>query len=178
MKNDQKLKFVTLISLLLIFITWSASSDAAKKKKVYVNVITAKEGISKSLAKNIHDHITLSIFENFSNKYQIITDDDIKVMYQKAELMMAAGVESENTVVQIANAINADEMARQIKSPRSSNMVMLGAASPFLDVPYESLENGIKKIFGRKGEKVVNLNIESLKAGREFAIEHTPVGGQ
>lgn len=110
MKNDQKLKFVTLISLLLIFITWSASSDAAKKKKVYVNVITAKEGISKSLAKNIHDHITLSIFENFSNNYQIITDDDIKVMYQKAELMMAAGVESENTVVQIANAINADEI--------------------------------------------------------------------
>jgi indolepyruvate ferredoxin oxidoreductase beta subunit len=32
-------------------------------------------------------------------------------------------------------AINADEIARQVKSPRSSNMVMLGAASPFLDLP-------------------------------------------
>ena len=73
-------------------------------------------------------------------------------------------------------AVNADEIARQVKSPRSSNIVMLGAASPFLDIPYESLEIGIKKIFGRKGEKVVQLNIDALKAGREFAIQHTPVG--
>ncbi|MCJ7553822.1 MAG: 2-oxoacid:acceptor oxidoreductase family protein, partial [Ignavibacteriaceae bacterium] len=69
-------------------------------------------------------------------------------------------------------AINADKIARQVKSPRSSNMVMLGAASPFLDIPYQSLENGIKKIFGRKGEKIVQLNIEALKAGREFADAH------
>ena len=75
-------------------------------------------------------------------------------------------------------AINADEIARQIKSPRSSNIVMLGAASPFLDIPYESLESGIKKIFGRKGEKIVNLNIDALKAGRVFALEHTPVGSR
>jgi len=43
-------------------------------------------------------------------------------------------------------AIDADEIGRQVKSPRSSNMVMLGAASPFLDIPYESLEIGIKKL--------------------------------
>lgn len=73
-------------------------------------------------------------------------------------------------------AINADEIARQVKSPRSSNIVMLGASSPFLDLPYESLEIGIKKIFGRKGEKIVQLNLDALKAGREFAIRHTSVG--
>ena len=71
--------------------------------------------------------------------------------------------------------INADEIARQVKSPRSSNIVMLGAASPFLDLPYESLEIGIKKIFGRKGEKVVQLNIDALKIGREFALEHSHI---
>ena len=72
-------------------------------------------------------------------------------------------------------AINADEIARQVKSPRSSNIVMLGAASPFLDIPYNNLEIGIQKIFGRKGEKIVQLNIDALKAGRQFALEHTPV---
>ncbi|QQS35671.1 MAG: indolepyruvate oxidoreductase subunit beta [Ignavibacteriales bacterium] len=72
-------------------------------------------------------------------------------------------------------AINADEIARHVKSPRSSNIVMLGAASPFIDIPYESLEIGIQKIFGRKGEKVVQLNIDALKAGREFALEHKGV---
>ncbi len=75
-------------------------------------------------------------------------------------------------------AINADEIARQVKSPRSSNIVMLGASSPFLDLPYESLEKGIQKIFGRKGEKIVQLNIDALKAGREFAIQHTTVGSK
>ena len=73
-------------------------------------------------------------------------------------------------------AINADEIARQVKSPRSSNIVMLGAASPFLDIPYESLENGIRKIFGRKGDKIVHSNLTALKAGREFALENTPIG--
>lgn len=72
-------------------------------------------------------------------------------------------------------AINADEIARRVKSQRSSNMVMLGAASPFLDLPYESLENGIKKIFERKGEKIIKLNKDALKAGREFALEHSGV---
>lgn len=72
-------------------------------------------------------------------------------------------------------AINADEIARQVKSPRSSNMVMLGASSPFLDLPYESLEIGIKKIFERKGDKVVQLNLDALKVGRDFSMEHTPV---
>ena len=71
--------------------------------------------------------------------------------------------------------INADEIARQVKSLRSSNIVMLGAASPFLDLPYESLEVGIKKIFGKKGEKIVQLNLDALKAGSQFAIEHTAV---
>lgn len=68
--------------------------------------------------------------------------------------------------------INADEIARQVKSPRSSNIVMLGAASPFLEIPIENFEQAIKKIFGRKGEKIVELNIEALHAGREFAIAH------
>jgi len=68
--------------------------------------------------------------------------------------------------------INADEIARQVKSPRSSNIVMLGAATPFLEIPMENFENAIKKIFGRKGEKIVELNIQALHAGREFSLTH------
>ena len=65
--------------------------------------------------------------------------------------------------------LDADKIAHKIKSPRSSNIVMLGAASPFIDIPYKSFEAGIEKIFGRKGEQVVKLNLDALKAGREFA---------
>lgn len=64
--------------------------------------------------------------------------------------------------------IDADKIAKEIKSPRSSNIVMLGAASPFIDVPFEDLEEGVRQIFGRKGEEVVNVNLEALRKGREF----------
>ncbi len=79
--------------------------------------------------------------------------------------------ELNKTIAKIKNniALDSDKIALQIKSPRSTNIVMLGAASPFIDIPYKSFEVGIKNIFGNKGEKVVQLNLDALKAGREFA---------
>lgn len=69
-------------------------------------------------------------------------------------------------------AIDADLIAKEIKSARSSNIVMLGAASPFINIPFEHLEDGIREIFGRKGEEVVNVNLEALRLGRKFALEN------
>lgn len=67
-------------------------------------------------------------------------------------------------------ALDADKIAREAGSLRSANMVILGAASPFIDIAYEKLEESIKSIFGRKGESVVNVNLKAMQAGREFAI--------
>ncbi|RLD73566.1 MAG: indolepyruvate oxidoreductase subunit beta [Bacteroidetes bacterium] len=74
-------------------------------------------------------------------------------------------------VKQVKNHIilDADSMAKEIKAARSSNIVMLGAASSFLDLKYEDLENALRTIFERKGEDVVNINLKALKLGREFA---------
>ncbi len=66
-------------------------------------------------------------------------------------------------------ALNADQIAKELESPKSANMVMLGAASPFLDMPFEKLEKAVHTIFGKKGEEVVSKNIAALRAGREFA---------
>lgn len=74
--------------------------------------------------------------------------------------------------------LDSDKIALQIKSPRSTNIVMLGAASPFIDIPYKSFEVGIKTIFGNKGEKVVELNLAALKAGREYAEAHISVSSK
>ena len=68
--------------------------------------------------------------------------------------------------------LDAKEIAGKAGSTRSSNIVMLGAASPFIDIPVESFEFGISKIFGRKGEEMVNLNINAFKAGREYALKN------
>lgn len=64
---------------------------------------------------------------------------------------------------------DADEIALQIKAPKSANMVILGAASSLLDLKYESLKNAIRKLFASKGEKVVESNFDALDAGREAA---------
>ncbi|MBN1633933.1 MAG: indolepyruvate oxidoreductase subunit beta [Ignavibacteria bacterium] len=65
--------------------------------------------------------------------------------------------------------LDADELAMQIKSPKSANMVILGAASSLLGLKYESLKNAIRKLFSSKGEKVVEANFKALDTGREAA---------
>jgi indolepyruvate ferredoxin oxidoreductase beta subunit len=72
-------------------------------------------------------------------------------------------------------ALDADAIAHEIKSPRSANIVVLGAASPFLDIELAKLENAIKLLFGRKGDDIVKLNIVALHAGREFAEKNAAV---
>lgn len=65
--------------------------------------------------------------------------------------------------------IDADTIAKDSGSARSGNIVILGAASPFIDIPYKSLEDAIRKLFGKKGEDIVNANLRALKAGREVS---------
>lgn len=66
-------------------------------------------------------------------------------------------------------AFDMDEIAKEIHSPRSSNMILLGAASAFIDIKAEEIEKGIADFFGKKGENIVNANIEAFRIGREKA---------
>jgi len=66
-------------------------------------------------------------------------------------------------------AINSDAIAKEIGSVRALNMVMLGAAFPFIVIDYSKIENGIRTIFSRKGDEVVSMNLEALRRGRAFA---------
>ena len=36
-------------------------------------------------------------------------------------------------------------------------------------MPFESLEEAVKALFGRKGEEIVEINLKALRAGREFS---------
>ncbi len=67
--------------------------------------------------------------------------------------------------------LDADNIAEEIGSSRSSNIVMLGAASRFIPLSLENFHEGIRKIFGRKGEDIIKINILAFEAGRS-ACEH------
>ncbi|TSA28797.1 MAG: indolepyruvate oxidoreductase subunit beta [Bacteroidetes bacterium] len=67
--------------------------------------------------------------------------------------------------------LNADTLAREAGSVKAANMVILGAASPFLEMDFTLLEDAIRTIFIKKGEEVVDLNIRALQAGKEVALQ-------
>lgn len=69
--------------------------------------------------------------------------------------------------------IDADRVAKDQGSIKAANIVVLGAASPFLGLKYESLEMAIEQMFSKKGKDMVNLNINALKAGRDYAEKRT-----
>jgi len=68
--------------------------------------------------------------------------------------------------------LDAEEIAKEIRSPRSANMVLLGAASSVLQgLSKETLEKGIQAVFERKGEAIVETNLAAFRAGYDHAIK-------
>ncbi|MEZ5197851.1 MAG: indolepyruvate oxidoreductase subunit beta [Bacteroidales bacterium] len=66
-------------------------------------------------------------------------------------------------------AIDAVQIASDLGSKRSANMVILGAASFHLGFEYQELEKSIQTLFKTKGEDVIKVNLDALKAGKDFA---------
>ena len=66
-------------------------------------------------------------------------------------------------------AFDMDSVAKEKASPRAANMVLLGAAAPFVGLEADKIEDGIRTIFARKGEAMVESNIKAFRAGLEMA---------
>ena len=82
--------------------------------------------------------------------------------------------ELDNVIAELSKVRNlvmldVDTIAKECGNTRAANMVLLGAASPFLGMDAKNIEDGIERIFGRKGAEVVELNIKALRAGRAVA---------
>lgn len=69
-------------------------------------------------------------------------------------------------------ALDAETIAKDLGTAKAANIVMLGAASPFLGLEYGKLKDAIEFFFGRKGADLVELNLKALEAGRKFAEEN------
>lgn len=67
--------------------------------------------------------------------------------------------------------IDAKKIAKDLGNSKATNIVLLGAASSLLPLDEESLVQAIKTLFERKGERVVNKNIEAFNKGKEIAME-------
>ena len=62
--------------------------------------------------------------------------------------------------------LDADATAKGVNSVRSANMVLLGATSAVMGLlDPDKLRDGIRRIFARKGDAVVEANIKAFDAG-------------
>ncbi|MDR1121583.1 MAG: indolepyruvate oxidoreductase subunit beta [Dysgonamonadaceae bacterium] len=65
--------------------------------------------------------------------------------------------------------LDVEAIAKELGSPRVANIVMLGAATPFLGIGYDKIAEGIRSVFARKNEEIIGLNLKALQAGYDVA---------
>ena len=68
-------------------------------------------------------------------------------------------------------ALDADKIAKEQGSAKSSNMVVLGAAIPFINIDIKELKKAIGKIFEKKGTAIVYSKLNALNAGYNFSLQ-------
>jgi len=69
------------------------------------------------------------------------------------------------------------ELAVELGSPKGKNVAALGALAAAIGMPDTTIEASIAEVFARKGEKVVEQNLQVLRAARKAYLEipHPPV---
>jgi indolepyruvate ferredoxin oxidoreductase beta subunit len=65
--------------------------------------------------------------------------------------------------------VDAVRLAREAGSRRATNVVLAGAASPYLPIRFATLEAELHRAFAAKGNEVIDINLRALHAGREAA---------
>lgn len=65
--------------------------------------------------------------------------------------------------------LDAEQIAKDLGSAKAANIVILGAASPFLEMDFSKIEESIRFTFRKKGDAVINMNLQALQKGREVA---------
>ena len=68
--------------------------------------------------------------------------------------------------------LDIEELARELQSPRSANMILLGMAAPYIPLlSEEQLRAALESVFGRKGPDVVQANLRAFEAGLGHALK-------
>jgi indolepyruvate ferredoxin oxidoreductase beta subunit len=70
----------------------------------------------------------------------------------------------------LSRVIKAEALAKEAGLARAVNMVMAGAASPFLPIPEKILEDTITAMFANRDPSVAAANIRAFNLGRRAAL--------
>ena len=69
-------------------------------------------------------------------------------------------------------ALDVEGLAKEAGAPaQAANMVLLGAAIPMLGIDHDKMIAGVRRVFARKGEAVVESNVAAVEAGYRNGIK-------
>jgi indolepyruvate ferredoxin oxidoreductase beta subunit len=94
--------------------------------------------------------------------------------YPEREALIEALLEVPNLIL-----LNADKVAREAGSARASNMVMVGAVAHLLPFKLEVMEEFVRVMFEKKGEKLIQVNLDAFRFGAANALyyrQHVAAG--
>lgn len=63
--------------------------------------------------------------------------------------------------------VDAKSIAKDAGNPKTYNIAVLGAASPYLGIDASELEKAIEMFFERKGDKIVEMNLRAFRLGKK-----------
>jgi indolepyruvate ferredoxin oxidoreductase beta subunit len=132
--------------------------------------ISSDEIFSDLIPKGSAD-VVLSVEPMESLRYLSFLADDGYVVTSSKQYKNIPNYPDENKLLDELNKlprkilVDAEQLAKEVGNIKASNIVMLGAASPLLDISADSFEKGIKALFERKGNALVELNLKALHAG-------------
>ncbi len=72
-------------------------------------------------------------------------------------------------------AVPFTEIAEEAGSSLAKNMVSIGATAAVLGMPAESFKSVVEEVFGRKGQKIVDMNMVAIQKGSDFV--NNEIGG-
>lgn len=132
--------------------------------------ISSEEIFSDLIPKGKAD-IILSIEPMESLRYlPFLSPDGVIVTATEPYVNITNYPDEEKLLDTIAGSANhvfveADSLAKEAGSAKAYNVVMLGAASPYLEISVEELEKAIEMFFSRKGKEMVDMNINAFRLG-------------
>lgn len=78
----------------------------------------------------------------------------------------AAAIEGELAKLPTVAKLDIEQIAKDMGSGRSANVVLLGMAAPYIGIlSTEDLRAAVARVFARKGEAVVEANLKAFDAG-------------
>ncbi|MCY4437287.1 MAG: 2-oxoacid:acceptor oxidoreductase subunit alpha [Chloroflexi bacterium] len=123
----------------------------------------------RSYSKGDSVDILLAFNQEAYDRNAAETKDDGLLVYDPSEVTPSA----DSHFVQVEFPLN-DIAKNQLKFPIAKNVVAVGALAELFGLPTKHLDSLIEERWLRKGEAVVQKNLDALRAGIDYVIANVP----